>query len=53
MRYRLLPLALVALSFSSFGQTQAFDAQLIRDGVTPTCANVRTSTRPRRRWCAS
>lgn len=34
MRYRLLPLALVALSFSSFGQTQAFDAQLTRDGVT-------------------
>ncbi|QGL69123.1 hypothetical protein [Stenotrophomonas maltophilia] len=34
MRYRLLPLALVALSFSSFGQTQAFDTQLTRDGVT-------------------
>ncbi|TGS10644.1 Basic Secretory protein, partial [Mesorhizobium sp. M1C.F.Ca.ET.187.01.1.1] len=34
MRYRLLPLALVALSFPSFGQTQAFDAQLTRDGVT-------------------
>ena len=33
MRYRLLPLALVALSFSSFGQTQAFDTQLTRDGV--------------------
>jgi len=75
MRDRLLPLALVALSFSSFGQTQAFDTQLTRDGVTlnyqdargalaapqrkrvirsssPTCANARTSTRPRRRWCA-
>lgn len=34
MRFRLLPLALVALSFSSFGQTQAFDTQLTRDGVT-------------------
>ncbi len=34
MRFRFLPLALVALSFSSFGQTQAFDTQLTRDGVT-------------------
>lgn len=34
LRFRLLPVALAALSFSSVGQAQAFDTQLTGEGVT-------------------